>query len=166
MKVKFISFCVIMTGVILSCNNKNGKYDASGTFEAEEVVVSTLATGKILSLNVEEGSILAKDSIVGHIDPSNLTLQKEEVQATIESLGQQTSSAEPQVRMLEDQLSVQQSQLASLTHERTRIENLLKQDAATGKQLDDINAQVDVVRREMQVTQQQINVQRNITCIF
>ena len=155
--IKTMSATILL---LVACNNKDGQYDASGTFEAEEVVVSTLATGKILSLNVEEGSVLSKDSIVGHIDPSNLTLQKEEVQATIESLGQQTSSAEPQVRMLEDQLSVQQSQLASLTHERTRIENLLKRDATTGKQLDDMNAQIDVVKKQMNVTQQQINVQR------
>ena len=63
--------------------------------------------------------------------------------------------------MLVDQLAVQQSQLNNLQHERTRIENLLKQDAATGKQLDDINAQIDVVKKQMSVTQQQINVQRS-----
>ena len=161
MKVKFIFLSVIMTGVSLSCNNKNSRYDASGTFEADEVIVSTLATGKILSLNIEEGSVLTKDSIVGHIDPSNLDLQKQEVEATIESLGQQTSNVEPQVKMLEDQLSVQQSQLTNLLHEKTRTENLLKQDAATGKQLDDINAQIDVVKKQMNVTQQQINVQKS-----
>jgi HlyD family secretion protein len=153
----------INSAVLLSCNNKNGKYDATGTFEADEVVVSTLATGKILSLPVEEGDILAKDSIVGHIDPSNLDLQKQEVEATIESLGEQTVNAGPQVKLLEDQLTVQQSQLANLLHERTRTENLVKQDAATGKQLDDINAQVDVVKKQMNVTQQQINVQKNNT---
>jgi HlyD family secretion protein len=161
MKMKFISLSVITTTVLLSCSNKNGKYDASGTFEADEVIVSTIASGKILSLNVEEGSVLAKDSIVGRIDPSNLDLQKQEVEATIESLGQQTSTAEPQVKLLQDQLTVQQSQLTSLLHEKTRIENLLKQDAATGKQLDDINAQIDVVTKQMSVTQQQINVQRS-----
>jgi HlyD family secretion protein len=147
--------------LLAACNSKNGKYDATGTFEADEVVVSVMASGKILSLNVEEGSVLAKDSIVGQIDPTGLSLQKQEVEATIESLGQQTSTAEPQVKMLEDQLTVQQSQLANLLHEKTRTENLLKQDAATGKQLDDINAQIDVVKKQMNVTQQNINVQKN-----
>ena len=150
--------CLLLS---VACNNRNGKYDASGTFEADEVVVSTLATGKILSLQIEEGSALPKDSIVGHIDPTGLTLQKQEVEATIESLGEQTASVEPEVKLLQNQLTVQQSQLANLTHEKTRIENLLKQDAATGKQLDDINAQIDVVKKQMAVTQQQINVQRN-----
>lgn len=159
MKMKFFFLAIVVTALFVSCNNRNEKYDASGTFEADEVVVSTMASGKILSFNVEEGSVLAKDSIVGHVDPSNLSLQREEVQANIESLGEQTATAEPQVQLLRDQLTVQQSQLANLLHEKTRIENLLKQDAATGKQLDDVNAQIDVVKKQMTVTQQQINVQ-------
>jgi len=161
MKLKFISAGIAVAISAISCHTNNQKYDASGTFEADEIIVSTMATGKIVSLDVEEGAVLGKDSIVGRIDPTGLTLQKEEVEATIESLGQQTATAEPQVQLLHNQLSVQQSQLTDLLHEKARIENLLKQDAATGKQLDDINAQIDVVKKQMTVTQQQINVQRN-----
>jgi HlyD family secretion protein len=71
------------------------------------------------------------------------------------------SNVDPQVELLQNQLAVQQSQLDNLLHERTRIENLLKADAATAKQLDDINAQIDVVKKSMAVTQQQINVKKN-----
>jgi HlyD family secretion protein len=49
----------------------------------------------------------------------------------------------------------------TLLRERKRTENLLRQDAATGKQLDDINSQIDLLKRQMDVTQQQINVQRS-----
>lgn len=161
MKRIFKLLILVASLAAMSCNNNGKGSDASGTFEVNEVVVSTMASGKILSLNIEEGSVLAKDSIVGYIDPSVLNLQKEEVEATIESLGQQTINAEPQVSLLEKQYAVQQSQLDNLLHEKTRIENLLKQDAATGKQLDDINAQIDVVNRQMNVTRQQINVQQN-----
>lgn len=159
---KIFSFLVLITLIVLVSCNKNGKkFDASGTFEADEVIVSSLGNGKILSLKVDEGSELRKDSIVGLIDPSDLTLQKEQVQESIKSLNEQTANVEPQVKLLEDQLRVQQSQLDNLLHEKTRTENLLKQDAATPKQLDDINAQIDVVKKQMSVTQQQINVQKN-----
>src|SRR5258705_9930858 len=160
---KLFFVTAVISFVLIGCNGNEKGFDASGTFEADEVVVSTMASGKILSLNLEEGSVLAKDSVVGYIDPSVLSLQKEEVEATIESLGQQTKNAEPQVSLLEKQFALQQSQLDNLLHEKTRIENLLKQDAATGKQLDDINAQIDVVKRQMNVTRQQINVQENNT---
>ena len=147
--------------ITASCNNSNGKFDASGTFEANEVIVSSELSGKILSLNVEEGQTLSKDSVVGIVDAAAISLQKEQVEANIQALSEKTADASPQVKLLENQLAVQQSQLNNLLHEQTRIQNLLKQDAATGKQLDDITAQVDVAKKNLVVTQQQINVQRN-----
>jgi HlyD family secretion protein len=156
---KLISVSILL--MLAACNGKDSDFDASGTFEADEVIVSSSANGKILWLNLEEGSVLAKDSIVAQVDPTDLTLQKEQVQESIEALRDQTVNVEPQVQLLQDQLKVQQSKLDNLLHEKTRTENLIKQDAATGKQLDDINAMVDVARKELQVTQQQINVQRN-----
>lgn len=147
--------------LLAACNGNRNKFDASGSFEADEVVVSSLANGKIISFVIDEGSVLVKDSIVGKVDPVDLSLQKEQVEQSIASLADQTMNAEPQLKLLRDQLAVQQSQLDNLLHEKTRIENLLKQDAATGKQLDDINAQIDVVRKQMSVTQQQIAVQQN-----
>ncbi|MBS1921574.1 MAG: HlyD family efflux transporter periplasmic adaptor subunit [Bacteroidetes bacterium] len=160
MKFQFTGF-VIVTVLFASCSNKENGHDASGTFEADEVIVSASANGKILSFNVDEGSVLAKDSIVGVVDPTNLSLQKQQVEASIQALKQQTINVQPQVLLLNQQLAVQQSQMNSLLHEKARLENLIKQDAATGKQLDDMNAQIEVLKKQMSVTQQQINVQKN-----
>jgi len=151
----------ISTLILLSCNGKDSKFDATGTFEADEVIVSSELSGKILRFDVEEGQSFSKDSIVGIVDAENISLQKEQMEASIQALSEKTADVTPQVKLLENQLAVQQSQLNNLLHEKTRIENLLKDDAATGKQLDDINAQVDVARKNINVTQQQINVQRN-----
>lgn len=145
---------------LMACGSAK-KYDASGTFETEEVIVSSELTGKILTLDVEEGDAVPGGKVVGLIDAENIALQREQVQASIQALSQKTSDVSPQVKLLQEQLDVQRSRLDHLLHERRRIENLLKQDAATGKQLDDINAQIDMLQKEMDVTQQQINVQRN-----
>jgi HlyD family secretion protein len=151
------------TLLFVACNRNGQKFDASGTFEVDEVIVSVEQTGKILSFNVNEGQTIPKENVVGIIDAENLSLQKEQIQASIQALHDKTSDVLPQVKLLQEQLAVQQSQLSNLQHERTRIENLLKQDAATGKQLDDINSQIDVLQRQMDVTRQQINVQRTNT---
>ena len=151
----------LTASVLLSCGGKNGKYDASGTFEADEVIVSAELSGKILRFDIEEGHTLAKDSVVGLLDAENISLQKEQVEANIQALGEKTSDVTPQVKLLENQLEVQRSKLNNLLHEKARIEKLLKQDAATGKQLDDINSEIDVAGKNIEVTQQQINVQRN-----
>ncbi len=160
---KKIYFIPVLLLVFTACKNNSNQFDASGTFETDEVVVSSEISGKLLSFTIEEGDTVSKDKVVGEIDAVNITLQKEQVQESIRSLNQKTADVSPQVRLLENQLAVQQARLTNLLHEKTRTENLVKQDAATGKQLDDINFQVESLRKEMQVTQQQVNVQRNNT---
>ncbi|MBC7849627.1 MAG: HlyD family efflux transporter periplasmic adaptor subunit [Chitinophagaceae bacterium] len=152
---------LLLIVVFSSCKNNESIADATGTFEAEEVVVSSEVAGRIVSFNVKEGQHIAGDSAVGMIDAKGITLQREQVEATIESLNQKTLDAFPQVRLLEQQRTVQQSRLTNLQHERTRVENLVKADAATRKQLDDIDAQIDIVQKEMNVVQQQIAVQKS-----
>lgn len=159
MKKYLVLSAVIATA--LACNNQQVKSDASGTFEAEEVVVSSELAGRLVNFNVQEGAHIAKDSSVGYLDAEGISLQKEQVIASIEALGQKTLDVNPQVVLLEQQLAVQQSRLNNLQHEKQRIENLVKADAATKKQLDDISSQVEVSEREMNVTKQQIAVQRN-----
>lgn len=159
--MKNIFTTAVITLLLASCKGSGSDSDASGTFEADEVIVSAESSGRILSFAVEEGMTISKDSVVGAIDAENLSLQKEQVEASIEALGEKTSSSAPQVKLLQDQLKVQQSRLDNLLHERARTQNLVKADAATEKQLDDINAQVDMLQKEMGVTQQQINVQQS-----
>lgn len=159
MKKIFVPFFFVL--LLQACGNNQTSYDASGSFEADEVVVSSELGGQLLQFTVEEGDSLRKGQIAGFIDSTNLALQKEQVKARIRSLSEKTSDVMPQVELLRHQLNVQQSQLNNLLHEQHRFENLVKADAATQKQLDDINAQIDVTRRQMQVTKQQIEVQKN-----
>jgi Multidrug resistance efflux pump len=159
---KLLMTRIVATALLFAaCNHNTPKFDASGTFEVDEVIVSAEQNGKILSFNVHEGQSIGQYDTVGIIDVENIALQKEQVQASIEALRDKTADVTPQVRLLQEQLAVQESQLATLQRERTRTENLVKQDAATGKQLDDIVAQIDVLQKQMNVTRQQIAVQQN-----
>lgn len=159
---RLLSLTVFMASVA-GCGNGGPDVDASGSFEADEVVVSAELGGRILSLHLDEGMQLAANAVVGTIDSTNVLLQKQQVAASISALSERTADVKPQVKLLEDQLLVQQSQLSTLNREKERTENLLKADAATGKQLDDINAQVELVQRQIDVTRQQIKVQKTTT---
>jgi HlyD family secretion protein len=167
MKVKHIlmrgKYIAVLSGIafLLSCNGNNMKHDATGVFEADEVIVSAEVGGKILAFYAEEGDTLSKGRTAAVIDATNLTLQKEQVEASIDALKEKTNDVQPQIRLLEEQIRVQQSQLATLEKEKARFENLVKADAATPKQLDDIQAQLDVIRKQINVTQRQIEVQRS-----
>jgi HlyD family secretion protein len=154
----FIALLVLLT---TACGKNKNTADASGTFEADETIVSSELPGKITSFHVEEGLTIPKDSVIGTIDAENLSLQEEQVEASIRALNEKTVDAGPQIRLLQEQLTVQQTQLNNLIHEKNRVENLVRADAATGKQLDDITNQVEIARKQMNVTQQQIAVQKN-----
>ncbi|MEO8116507.1 MAG: HlyD family efflux transporter periplasmic adaptor subunit [Bacteroidota bacterium] len=146
---------------VIACNNNQQSFDASGTFEADEVVVSAEVAGQLLAFDIQEGDSIPLNKIVGKIDTVSLVLQKEQVLASIKALGEKTTDINPQVLLLEKQVAVQQSELQNTLYETTRLENLFKQDAATGKQVDDIHAKADVQKKQIAVTQQQINVLRN-----
>jgi HlyD family secretion protein len=161
--MKKIYFLSILAFVTASCNNSKNQFDASGNFEASEVIVSSETGGKILTLTVKEGDTASANTIVGTIDAANIHLQKEQIEASVSALSEKTADASANVQLLREQLAVQQSQLNNLQYEQKRVDNLVKQDAATSKQLDDINAQIDVVKKQMNVTRQQINVQLNNT---
>src|SRR4051794_7816518 len=94
----FNTFC--MTNLFLlaltmllfqSCNSTENKFDASGTFETDEVIVSTELNGQLLSFKVNEGDVLTKGQVVGKIDSVSLLYQKQQVEATIRSLSEKTS---------------------------------------------------------------------------
>ncbi|HEX5669423.1 MAG TPA: HlyD family efflux transporter periplasmic adaptor subunit [Chitinophagaceae bacterium] len=148
---------------LLGCKNGNDLHDASGVFEAEEVIVSSEIGGKILSFQPDEGARLSAGDSVVVIDATNIRLQKEQVEASIGALSDKTTDVGPQVELLRNQLSVQETQMATLEKERQRFEKLVRADAATSKQLDDIVAQIDQLKKQMDVTKQQIRVQLNIT---
>jgi HlyD family secretion protein len=154
-----ITFALLITTLFAACNADKKDYDASGNFEADEVIVSAQQNGELLSFTVTEGDTLQKDAVVGKIDVAGVQFQREQIQATIQSLKEKTTDPRPQLELTKKQLAVQQSQLEQQQREKTRTENLIQADAATRKQLDDINALIDQLQKQINATKQQIVVQ-------
>jgi HlyD family secretion protein len=163
MKTRIFLYITLLPFMLTRCSSNNQEADAQGTFEVDEVIVSSEVPGKILSLNIQEGSILKKDSIAGVIDSVPLELQKAQVEATIHALHQKTTDVRPQVQELKDQIAVQKAQLNDDLLEKARTERLIKADAATTKQLDDLNTAIAVLQRQIVANEQQIKVQETTT---
>ena len=160
MKKIFITAFVIIS--MVSCNNKKNNYDASGTFETTETIVSAEANGLIKQFDMNEGEMLKPGQFIGYIDTLQLNLKKTQLESQIRSLQNRTPNISVQTDIYSKQLGVTQSNLKTMLHEKTRIENLVKADAATPKQLDDINGQVDVLQRQLTVIQSQQAAQRSV----
>jgi HlyD family secretion protein len=165
MKSAFKLFFPVSAVLLSACTSGNMKYDASGTFEADEIIVSAEANGKILRLDVEEGSSLAKDSVVGNIDPTAIELQKEQASSSVAALNQKTNDPSPQISILQSQqelqikqIAVQEQQLKTLLKEQQRYKNLVAADASPAKQLDDITGQVNVLQDQIAASKSQLAV--------
>lgn len=142
MKSKIIFTALLVTSTIMfSCSNGNGDFDATGTFESEEIIVSSEASGRIIKLDVEEGMLLKKDQTVGLIDTTQLYLKKKQLLASIKAV----ISKQPDINT---QLASLEKQIEAAKTEKKRIENLVLSDAASTKQLDDINNQLEVLNKQ------------------
>lgn len=134
-----------------SCADKQQKYDASGTFEAVETIISAEANGVIRTLGVEEGQLLKAGQTVGHIDSTQLYLKKRQLEAQINAV----LSKRPDIAT---QLAALQEQLSQAIREQQRIANMAKADAATPKQLDDANAQVSIIKKQIAAQQSNLGI--------
>jgi len=127
---------------LYSCGKSNEQYDASGTFEATEIMVSSEASGKILQFGAQEGELLQSGNEIVLIDTLQLFLKKQQLLASINAL----QSRRPEVNK---QIAAVQQQIVTAKTEKQRAENLVKANAANQKMLDDINAQIVVLEKQL-----------------
>jgi HlyD family secretion protein len=128
--------------LISSCGKNEKRSDAYGNFEAVETIVSAEATGKLIDFNVEEGQLIDKDVTVGNIDADQLSLKKRQIEAQKNTIKTKFKNVFSQINVYQEQKKVNQV-------EKNRIEKLLKDDAATTKQLDDINGSINVLNKQI-----------------
>lgn len=125
-----------------ACGNGVPKYDATGTFETTEVLVSAEASGRLLYFDIEEGMLLKAGEEVGVVDTVQLYLKKLQLEASLKSVEEQRPDILKQVAATKEQISAAQ-------RERNRVANLLKVGAANQKQLDDAEDQLEVLRKQL-----------------
>lgn len=140
--VKNVLFYAIFLSLTAACGNGNGDYDASGTFESTEIIVSAEANGRIMRFNVEEGDLLKDEQEVGYIDTVQLYLKKMQLLTSVKSVQSRRSD-------IAKQIAATKEQIAKAEKEKKRNENLLKSNAATQKQVDDIDSQLAVLQKQL-----------------
>ncbi|HPB26406.1 MAG TPA: efflux RND transporter periplasmic adaptor subunit, partial [Bacteroidales bacterium] len=130
------------------CSGRNDKSDAYGNFEADETIISSEVSGKIIQLDLEEGQEIKAGTIVGIIDTTDYQLKKEQLTAQKNAIASKSGN-------IASQIEVQQQQKNNLLIDKARIEKLYKDGAATKKQLDDINGSISMVDKQIQSIQTQ-----------
>jgi len=133
---------LLLLAILAGCSGRNNLSDAYGNFETIEYLISAEGQGKILSFELEEGSVLSQGQTVGYIDTMALHLQKQQMEAKIKAVGAQRAGVHAQIE-------VQQTQKKTLLVEKERLDNLLADGAATGKQMDDMNGKLATIDKQI-----------------
>ncbi|RMF31049.1 MAG: HlyD family efflux transporter periplasmic adaptor subunit, partial [Bacteroidetes bacterium] len=134
-------FLLLLVG-LGACTGEEERADAYGHFEAEEVRVSAQVAGPLLYFPVEEGQRLEAGRLVALVDTLPLSLQRDQIRAAMQSLRGKLQDPSAEIAVLEQQRAV-------LERERGRLQRLLEGQAATRKQLDDLEGQLAVVERQI-----------------
>ena len=138
----------ILTVVFSSCQNRDHLADAYGNFELDKTFISAQAQGQILWLKIEEGQKLLKGEWIGQIDTMSYHFQKQQLIA-------QKSLSFAALPDIQAQANVYLQQKESTLINKTRIDNLFAKEAATQKQVDDINAALDLIKAQLQAVETQ-----------
>lgn len=133
-----------------SCVEGNKAYDASGVFESTEVTVSAEGNGKILSLDLQEGDRLEAGQIVGCIDTVQLHLSEVQLEASRRAVGSGRLDISRQIAALESQIGKQRQEL-------DRFTKLEKAGASNRKQVEDIQAQIETLERQLAAQKESLN---------
>ncbi|MCF6182530.1 HlyD family efflux transporter periplasmic adaptor subunit [Lutibacter sp.] len=139
---KIIIGTLLLASTLISCNNGNDKADGYGNFEATETIVSSESNGKLLQFTVEEGQQLKQNQNVGLVDTIPLSLKKDQLIASKEIIRSKSKG-------VLSQISVLNAQLTTAMISKNRMVNLLKANAGTQKQLDDINGKVATLKQQI-----------------
>lgn len=152
MKHIFTYFAVVAIAPLLllaSCKDGISDYDASGTFEAVEVLVSSEVGGRILSLGLEEGMQVRQGDVCGHIDTVQLSLQKRQLEAGRQAALSRIIDVKTQTAYIREQINANR-------REAERVKKLMAADAANAKQLDDLNTSIGLLETQLAATESDI----------
>ncbi len=138
--------------ILYSCGSDEKAFDASGNFEANEIIISAEAAGVLKAFSVNEGQWLQAGEALGWIDTTQLSLKKQQIRAQLNVI----ESKKPNIGL---QLEPLKEQIAHAKHEEQRLEKLHFGNAATQKQVDDIRSQLDVLQKQWSAQQSNLSKQ-------
>lgn len=133
--------CILSVILVWGCTKNDTNSDAFGNFEANPVIVSSETSGKVQLFTLIQGMKIQPGMLVAIIDTTEAVLKKQHLLAQIAAVKTKRSSITAQVSVFEEQIK-------NLETDKTRIHNMLSDGAATQKQLDDINGQINVLKKQ------------------
>jgi HlyD family secretion protein len=137
--MKEIIKLIVLGFFLLSCSAKDERADATGSFEATETIISAEATGKLIQFTIREGDEVKAGQVIGFIDSTQLHLTRLQLIQSQKAM----LSGRPNTKV---QVEALQRELDNAILDKKRIENLVKGEVASQKQLDDANTRITIIQ--------------------
>jgi HlyD family secretion protein len=141
-KMKYKTMIILMVFLSAGCSRNNEKSDGYGIFETDAVIVASEVQGKVLQLTVERGKHSEAGSVAALIDTMQIRLKLDQVEA-------QKKAVMAGRKSVEAQIAVYQEQKKNILNNLKRLEAMFAEGAATQKQLDDLNGEMNVADRQI-----------------
>ena len=141
--MKKISTLIIASIALISCTNNGDKADGYGNFEATEINVSAESNGKIEFLNLDEGDLLQPQVQVGLIDTLQLHFSKQQLIVSKSIIASKSANVLSQKGVLEAELKTAKT-------EKNRIHAMFAENAASKRQVDEIDGRESVIEQQIQ----------------
>jgi HlyD family secretion protein len=128
--------------LMLACKNKNDTSDAFGNFDVDETIISAETAGKLMFFSINEGDAVKPGQLIGAIDSTTLLLERKGIIANKALIKAQLTAINAEINVLGVQLGV-------VKKEFKRVLKLIEHDAATQKQLDDIDGNIAIIKSKI-----------------
>ena len=146
--IKPFVLLAISSLLLVGCKEEGNTSDAYGNFDVDETIISAEAAGRLTAFNISEGQMLKAGQVIGSIDSTSLILQRNEIEANKKSVSAKLTAINAEIEVLRVQLSV-------IEKEHQRIIKLITSDAATHKQKDDIEGNIEIIKSKIKAANAQ-----------
>lgn len=146
--IKTIAIISSVAFTLFSCGNGNDRADGYGNFEATEITISAENNGKLMLFTVAEGQELTKGTFIGYIDTIPLALKREQLAASKVIISSKSKGVLSQINVLN-------ARLKTVNINKNRVKNLIKDNAGTQKQLDDITGEINIIQQQIKSVETQ-----------
>lgn len=133
----------VSMGLIIACSSNQEAPDAYGHIEATAITISAETAGVVLEVGPAEGEVVEAGAMLAQIDTTAILLRQTQSQAQLDAV-------HARLRAVDAQESILNEQAANLEREIARIGTLRDGGAATEKQVDDLEGQGRVLKRQIE----------------
>lgn len=140
--MKYLNVFILIALFSAGCSRNDEKADAYGVFESEAVILAAEVQGRVLELRAAQGMDINAGDTIALIDTTKIYLNLKQIDAQKDAVRAKRSSVQAQIAVFEEQKR-------NMVANSKRLQAMMADGAATQKQYDDIEGEINVVNRQI-----------------